>query len=123
MRELTLRDSLQAALASAMRERDGAVVAAVRSALSAVANAEAVSAPDSLPSATGSVHVAGAVQGLGTAETRRAVISERRQRELVAAEAAELAEHATRLEASGRHEEARAAQRAARVLRELLADK
>jgi uncharacterized protein len=55
---------LRAALADALRRRDRAAVSALRSALSAIGNAEAVSPPPAT-AGTGSERIAGAAAGLG----------------------------------------------------------
>ena len=104
-----------------MRRRDASVVAVLRSALSAIANAEAVPSPDGPDtSTTGSIHFAGAVPGLGTAETERHTRTEAQQRAIVAGEAAELSAHADRLGSLCRQDEADAARRALLILRRIL---
>src|SRR5258707_4282256 len=65
---------LSAALSDALRRKDTVAVSAFRSVLSAIGNAEAVSAPSAAPGA-GSSPIAGAVEGLGVAETRRRSLS------------------------------------------------
>ncbi len=160
-----LREDLQAELVAAMRRRDAGVVAALRTTLAALANAEAVPVPSTAasthdapappPSASGSgapvpttsgigpglpasprsagtldapagpgevgnEHFAGSVAGLGAAEVERAVLSEDQQRRLVAAEAAQLDQHAARLGQACRLDEADAARRAARTLAAVL---
>lgn len=52
---MSVRDELQADLRRAMRERDRPAVRAIRTALGAIANAEAVPAPAHLESPLGSV--------------------------------------------------------------------
>jgi uncharacterized protein len=67
-----LRIRLSAALKDAMRARDQVAAAALRSALGAIGNAEAVPADQTaaVPGA-GGPHFAGAVAGLGAAEMAR----------------------------------------------------
>ena len=65
---------LSAALSDALRRKDTVAVSAFRSVLSAIGNAEAVSAPSAAPGA-GSSPIAGAVEGLGVGETRRRSLS------------------------------------------------
>ena len=67
-----LRARLRAALKDAMRARDQVAASALRSALGAIGNAEAVPA-DQLAKApgTGGPHFAGAAAGLGAAEAPR----------------------------------------------------
>jgi hypothetical protein len=113
---VTLRDYLDAELASALRGRDRAVISALRSALSALANAEAIPAPAPMDTRAGTPQFAGAVPGLGAGEAPRIALSEEQQREIVAREAAELASHAERLVRLCRRDEADGARRGARVL-------
>ncbi len=61
---------LRAALADALRRRDRLAVSALRSALSAIGNAEAASPPPGA-AGTSSAHIAGAAAGLGAAEASR----------------------------------------------------
>jgi uncharacterized protein YqeY len=72
-----------------MRGRDQAATAALRSALAAIANAEAVDAGAHAPAATGSEHFAGATAGLGSAEVARKVLTETEMRDIVRAEIAD----------------------------------
>ena len=65
-----LRAGLQRDLTAAMKARDPDAVAALRTAIAAIGNAEAVAAPGRNPAAT-SAHVAGAHSGLGAAEAAR----------------------------------------------------
>ncbi|WP_407563084.1 hypothetical protein [Streptomyces sp. 184] len=68
-----LRTLMRADLRAAMKERRREAVSALRAALAAIDNAEAVEAPDALPA--GSEHVAGAHAGVGSAEAARRVLS------------------------------------------------
>src|SRR5918996_2373390 len=63
----SLRERLRAALPEAMKARDAVAVAALRSALAAIDNAEAVAAAPAPPGA-GSADVAGAAVGVRAAE-------------------------------------------------------
>jgi hypothetical protein len=117
---VSLRDSLDAELAAALRGRDRAVASAVRSALSALANAEAVPVEAGLDTRSGSEHVAGSVAGLGAAEVGRSLLTEEQQRALVANEIAELNGHAERLVRLCRRDEADGARRGARALDRVL---
>jgi hypothetical protein len=66
----TLRATLRRDLTAAMKARDTDAVAALRTAIAAIDNAEAVAAPEAAPAAT-SAHIAGARAGLGAAEAAR----------------------------------------------------
>lgn len=65
-----LRAALRADLVTAMKARDTDAVAALRTAIAAIDNAEAVGGPDGA-SATTSEHFAGAHVGVGWAEVAR----------------------------------------------------
>jgi len=113
-----IEEKLRTALNQAMRDRAD-VASALRSALGAIANAQAVEDPQTAPAP--SAHVAGAVAGLGAAEVERAALGEQDRRALVAAEAQELAALAARLREHGRFAQAESAERGAAVLLDLLA--
>ncbi len=113
---MAVRNTLQAELAAALRRRDWAVASAVRSSLSALANAEATSDDASADVEHGSPHVAGAVPGLAVTEAPRLEVCEDQQRAIVARERAELVARAERLAHLCRWDEANDARRAAAVL-------
>ncbi len=86
-----LEQALRSALVPAMRAKDEAAVSALRSALSAVANGEAVDVRDvDLRGVdvrgSDSEHVAGALVGVGAAEVERRTLSEGDARSIVEAE-------------------------------------
>lgn len=70
-----VRTRLRAGLRDAMRERDRAAVSALRSALAALDNAEAVPVADHSVVSAGGEHVASAAIGVGAAEAERAELS------------------------------------------------
>jgi uncharacterized protein YqeY len=75
---------LRLALRTALKGRDTAAVSALRSALSAISNAEAV---DAVPvSGDGSPHFAGAAAGLGAGEVRRRQLTEAQLSQILQAE-------------------------------------
>ena len=111
--EGSLPDRLRAGLLTAMRQRDAAAVSALRSALAAVENAEAV--PRAEPSS-----VAPAV-GLGGTEAERRDLSPAEVRDLVLAEVADRRAAAAQLEQLGRDDRARRLLREAEVLESHLA--
>ncbi len=81
---------LRTALTEALSSRDLIAAAAVRSALAAIGNAEAVPPPAGSGSErASSEHVAGAVAGLGTAEAARRLLTEADIAAIVAAEIAD----------------------------------
>lgn len=100
-----VRARLRAALTPAMRARDTAAVAALRSALAALDNAGAV--PTSTdPASPASEHVAGAVAGVGAAEVARRELTEAEQVAIVRAEVAERGAAATVADGAGRADHA-----------------
>lgn len=111
-----MRGRLQAALPAARKARDAAAVAALRSALAAIDNAEAVPPPASSGPPALNAHVAGTAGGLGAGEAARAELTEARMREIVAGEVAERREAAETYEARGRREAAAALRAEAEVL-------
>jgi hypothetical protein len=82
--ERRLRDALKQSL----RARDGAAVAALRSALAAIDNAGAVEVAQT-PPAAGDEHVAGSLAGVGVAEVERRELTEPELIALVRAEVPE----------------------------------
>jgi uncharacterized protein YqeY len=116
------RQTLRAQLLAARKERDPTRVSALRSALSAIDNAETPDAGDhGMP--TGGV-VAGSVAGLGAAEVPRRVLTDTEIRTLLRAEVAERLTAADQMHMhTGGHGERAAAVRAeAEVLVDLLGD-
>jgi uncharacterized protein YqeY len=73
--EEALRARLRRALTVAMKQRDRAAVTALRTALSAIDNSEAVARPEA-PSDVGSGAIAGAVHGVGRSEALRRNLTE-----------------------------------------------
>lgn len=121
---MRILEALSTELTAAMRRRDTAVVSALRSAQSALANAEAT--PDAGPRVDGagapvhSRHVAGATPGLGATEVARVTLTQDQVRTIVDHERADLLAHAERLQRLCRRDEADGARRAADVLASLL---
>ncbi|TDD54745.1 GatB/YqeY domain-containing protein [Saccharopolyspora elongata] len=95
-----MRTSLRDDLKTALKARNNVAVAALRSALAAIDNAEAVPAGRSLSS--GNEHVAGAALGVGAAEAQRRRLTESDMRSIVANEVRERAAAAEEYEQAGR---------------------
>lgn len=85
----TVRDRLRAALPEAMKARDPVAVAALRSALGAIDNAEAVDATRTPQPGAGHPRLAGTVSGLRAAEVERRRLSAAEMDEVVRAEVAD----------------------------------
>lgn len=113
------RANLRTALLAARKDRDTARVSALRSALSAIDNAET---PDGAQlDAPQSGTIAGGVVGLGAAEVARVELSDEQIRELVQGEIDERLDAASAIDTT--HSERAASLRAeAAVLTELLGD-
>jgi hypothetical protein len=73
--EAALRARLRRALTNAMKQRDPTAVTALRTALSAIDNAEAVARPEP-PSEDGSGAIAGPAHGVGRSEALRRNLTE-----------------------------------------------
>ena len=102
----TLRGRLRGALPAAMKARDAAAVAALRSALAAIDNAEAVEPAPGSPAAAGHANLAGTVAGLGAAEVERRHLQEAEVEQIVQAEVADRRAAADAYERAGQAERA-----------------
>jgi uncharacterized protein len=109
-----LQSRLRAALGAALKARDLTAAAALRSALGAIGNAEAVPVPAAPPAArpsaptpadlraaAGSPHIAGAAAGLGAAEAERRRLTPGQVAAIVQAEIDERLAAATQYESAG----------------------
>jgi uncharacterized protein YqeY len=100
---MPVRDELQAALRAAMKARDRATMAVLRSTLAALDNAQAV---ESALAPVEHEHLAGTAGGLGAGEAPRAELDETQARAIVAREAQERRDAADDYERHGRDDEA-----------------
>jgi uncharacterized protein len=118
--DLSVWSRLQVALRAAMKERDIVAMSALRSALGAIANAEAVPQPEtsvrpaSAPSEN--VPIAGGVAGLGGAEIDRRVLTEDQVTAIAAAEAADRRAAARDYQAAGHADRADRLRREAQAI-------
>jgi hypothetical protein len=109
-----------------MKERDTVAASALRSALSAIANAEAVplpaasSGPPARPTAQSSPHFAGAAAGLGAAEVSRREVTEDEAATIAAAEAADRRAAARDYQAAGHADRAGHLRREAQAIESAL---
>jgi uncharacterized protein YqeY len=109
------RQTLRAQLMAARKDRDATRVSALRSALSAIDNAET---PDvDVPTAGA---IAASVAGLGAAEVQRRVLTDTAIRALLHTEIEERLDAADRIDASGRPELSAPVRAEAAVLVDLL---
>ncbi len=111
-----MRASLRDGLKAALKTRDRAAIAALRSALAAIDNAEAPPADAPLDSATGSEHIAGAAVGLGSAEVERRHLTDADLRSIVENEVRERSVAAKEYERLGRDDHAERLRSEAEVL-------
>jgi uncharacterized protein len=95
-----IRMRLREGLSRALKSRDKIAISALRSALSAIGNAEAVDAPAASPSISSS-HVAGAAAGLGAGEAQRRRLSGGQAEEIIRAEISERHSAAREYEQAG----------------------
>ena len=95
-----LRATLRRDLTAAMKARHPDEVAALRTAIAAIDNAEAVTAPAAAPAAT-SAHIAGARAGLGAAEAARRQLTADELRDILRAQLAEYTREADRYAGHG----------------------
>ncbi len=118
---MTIRERLRDALAVAMKARDRSAITALRSALSAIDNAEAVDTPDT-PAAVDDSPIAGSIRGLGAGEGVRRALSEDDVAALVRTEIDDRLTHAAQYREAGRREAATALEDEAAVLRRALGE-
>ena len=112
MTSSAVRLALRQRLTKALRERDQPTAAAIRSAIAALENAEAVPTSQGAVAAT-STHVAGAAIGVGAAEAERLALDEATESAILRAEVDSLIEAAREYEWLGRGERAAEARAAA----------
>jgi uncharacterized protein YqeY len=101
-----VRERLRQALGVAMRERDTVAVAALRSALGAIDNAEAVDPAHRTAPAPSHPRLAGTVAGVGAGEVPRRELAEPEQEAVVRAEVADREAAAAGFERAGRTDRA-----------------
>ncbi|SEH87906.1 hypothetical protein SAMN04489835_5204 [Mycolicibacterium rutilum] len=116
----TWRTTLRAALLTARKDRDPVRVAALRSALAAIDNAE--TPDDARTDAPASATIAGGVAGLGAAEVDRRELSDAQIRALLTAEIDERRSAAAQVAAGGHPDRAATLDAEAAVLAGLMGD-
>ena len=112
-----LRAALRHGLVTALKARDTDALAALRTTIAAIDNAEAVPVPvpDTSRSAT-SVHIAGSRSGPGSTEAARRQLSASELRDILAGQITEHTREADRYDALGRADAAERLRRQARTL-------
>jgi uncharacterized protein YqeY len=99
-----VRTSLRRDLTAALKAQNRVAIAALRSALAAIENAEAPAADQVGLTTAASEHIAGSVVGLGAAEMPRRQLTESDLRAIVEAEVQQRLVAATGYEQVGRHD-------------------
>ena len=98
---VTIREALRAGLKVAMQARDKASTGAIRSALGAIDNAEAIDATVDVDRIDGDSRIAGAVAGAGSTEVRRRTLTDSEVADVLRAEIADRLEAADEYDAAG----------------------
>ena len=112
-------DSMRRDLMVAMKQKDAVAVGALRSAMAAIANAEAVPVDDAA-TAEGDAHVAGSRLGVAAADTARRELTTAHVAEVIEGEIAERVAAAQQYEELGRDDDARRLGAEVAVLRRYL---
>jgi uncharacterized protein YqeY len=120
MRTTPLQLRLRTALTQALSSRDALAAAPLRSALSAIANAEAVPPAETSSRQTSSEHVAGAAAGLGATEAVRRELTEADIAAIVTTEITDRQSAAAEYERLGRADQSERLRREAEILAKLL---
>lgn len=111
-----MRTELRRDLMSALKARDRVAVAALRSGLAAIENAEATPVDATALNTVDNEHVAGAVVGVGAGEGERRHLTEDDLQAIIEAEVRERSDAAGEYEQSGHHDAARRLRSEAEVL-------
>ena len=102
----TVRSRLRGALPAAMKARDMTAVAALRSALGAIDNAEAVDAARAASVTVGDSEIANAAIGLGAGDVDRRALTETQIADIVRAEISDRRAAAAEYERAGQYDHA-----------------
>jgi uncharacterized protein len=116
LESVDLVERLRASLRAALETRDMIAASALRSALAAIANAEAVPEVAGVRFPGDSPHVAGGTAGLRSGEADRRVLSEAEIARIIRREAQDRQIAAAEYERTGRIDRARRLRREAKVL-------
>lgn len=111
-----MRTDLRRDLTAAIKARDRVAVAALRSALAAIENAEASPVDTAKLSAVDDQHIAGAAVGLGAGEGERLHLSDDDLQTILETEMRERSDAASEYERTGHHDVAQRLRREADVL-------
>jgi uncharacterized protein YqeY len=109
-------------LTAALKARDEIAVAALRSAIAAIDNAEAVDDDRAAPLDGGSEHIAGATAGAGSSDVPRRALSDAEMTAIVRSQVEERLEAADQYENLGRQEQGTRLRHEAAILADYLPD-
>jgi hypothetical protein len=110
-----LRAALRQGLTAALKARDAEALAALRTAISAIDNAEAIATTDTQRPVT-SPDIAGASSGVGSTEAVRQSLSSGQLRDIVREQITDYAHEADRYDALGQPDAAQRLRHRARIL-------
>jgi len=110
-----LRDALRQGLTAALKARDAEALAALRTAIAAIDNAEAIATTDAQRPVT-SADIVGASNGVGSTEAVRQSLSVGQLRDIVSEQIAECAREADRYDLLGQPDAAQRLRHRARIL-------
>jgi uncharacterized protein YqeY len=116
----SIQARLRTALTEALSSRDTVAAAAIRSALSAIANAEAITPAETGSKPASSEHIAGAVAGLGATEAARRHLTEAEVAAIVLAEIGDRRSAAAEYDRLDRPNQSARLRREAGILADLL---
>jgi uncharacterized protein YqeY len=117
-----IRDRLRQDLATAIKGRDRTAIAALRTTLAAIENAEAVEVGPSAGLPTGGQHIAGASEGVGSSDVPRHLLSGGEVAAVIRGQVDERHESAAQYEQLGQNATAEELRREAAVLTRYLAE-
>ena len=115
-----VRSRMRRDLTAALKARDELAVAALRSAIAAIDNAEAVEIGEMMARGAGSEHIAGATAGAGSSDVARRLLGEPEMTAIVRRQVEERRAAADQYETLGRKHEATRLRREAAVLSDYL---
>jgi uncharacterized protein len=117
-----MRSRMRQDLTAALKARDQTAVAALKSALAAIDNAEAVADDGTHSRESSSAHIAGATAGAGSSDVPRRMLSEAEMQAIVRGQLEERHEAADLYERLGREDQATRLRREVAVLTRYLPD-
>jgi uncharacterized protein YqeY len=115
-----MRSRMRQDMTAALKDRDEVTVAALRSAIAAIDNAEALDTSANTARDTGSQHIAGATAGVGSSDVERRILSDAEVQGIIRRQVEERREAADQYVKLGREDQAMRLRREAGVLSDYL---